>query len=78
MSNQPMKSTDEPSLLYTKVDGIARITFNRPAVHNAVDPEALCRLADAWRDVATDDATQWSCSPGPATERSRPAPISGR
>lgn len=44
----------KPSLLYTKSNGIARITFNRPEVRNAVDPEALCRLADAWQDIEAD------------------------
>jgi enoyl-CoA hydratase len=44
----------EPSLRYTKADGIARLTFNRPEVRNAVDPEALCRLADAWQDIEAD------------------------
>ena len=44
----------EPSLLYTKADGIARLTFHRPEVRNAVDPEALCGLADAWQDLEAD------------------------
>jgi enoyl-CoA hydratase len=45
-----------PALLYEKRDGIAYLTFNRPQVRNAVDPEALCRLADAWQDYAADDS----------------------
>ena len=44
----------EPSLLYTKAGGIARLTFNRPEVRNAIDPEALCRLADACQDIGAD------------------------
>jgi enoyl-CoA hydratase len=45
-----------PALLYEKRDGIAYLTFNRPHVRNAVNPEALCRLADAWQDYAADDS----------------------
>jgi len=43
-------------LLYEKRDGVAYLTFNRPQVRNAVSPEALCRLADAWQDYAADDS----------------------
>ena len=46
----------EPALLYEKRDGVAYLTFNRPQVRNAVSPEALCRLADAWQDYAADDS----------------------
>jgi enoyl-CoA hydratase len=42
--------------LYAKRDRIAYLTFNRPHVRNAVNPEALCRLADAWQDYAADDS----------------------
>lgn len=44
----------EPALLYEKVDGVAHVTFNRPAVRNAMDPEVVVRLADAWADFAGD------------------------
>ena len=44
-----------PALLYDKRDGIAYLTFNRPEVHNAWNPEVFCRLADAWADFAEDD-----------------------
>jgi len=46
----------EPAFLYEKREGIAYLTFNRPRVRNAVSPEALCRLADAWQDYAEDDS----------------------
>jgi enoyl-CoA hydratase/carnithine racemase len=46
----------EPALLYEKRDDIAYLTFNRPHVRNAVNPEALCLLADAWQDYAADDS----------------------
>ena len=43
-----------PALLYEKRDGIAYITLNRPAVHNAMDPETLVRLGEAWLDYEAD------------------------
>lgn len=46
----------EPALLYEKREGIAYLTFNRPQVRNALNPEAFCRLADAWQDYAADDS----------------------
>jgi enoyl-CoA hydratase len=47
--------TDLP-LLYEKRDGIAYLTFNRPEKRNALTPEMMCRLADAWVDYAQDDS----------------------
>lgn len=44
----------EPALLYEKDGAIARITFNRPAVRNAMDPETVVRLAEAWSDFRQD------------------------
>lgn len=46
----------EPALVYEKREGIAYLTFNRPEVHNALTPEAFCRLVDAWKDYAADDS----------------------
>jgi enoyl-CoA hydratase len=40
--------------LYRKDRRVARITFNRPVVHNAIDPETACRLLDAVEDFAAD------------------------
>jgi enoyl-CoA hydratase len=45
-----------PAVLYEKRDGIAYVTLNRPEVRNAISPEVVCRLADAWRDYAADDS----------------------
>jgi len=45
-----------PALLYEKRDGIAYLTLNRPERRNAISPEVVCRLADAWRDYAADES----------------------
>jgi enoyl-CoA hydratase len=47
-----------PAVLYEKRDGIATVTMNRPEVRNAINPEMLCRLADAWQDIADDPAVR--------------------
>jgi enoyl-CoA hydratase len=36
------------ALLVERDGAVVTLTFNRPAVKNAIDPEILCRLADAW------------------------------
>lgn len=43
-------------LRYEKRDGIACLTLDRPEMHNALSPEMMCRLADAWEDFTNDDA----------------------
>jgi len=44
----------EPAVLFAKEDGIAWVTLNRPEVRNAINPEMLCRLADAWEEINRD------------------------
>ncbi len=34
---------------------IALVRINRPEKRNALNPEAFCRLADAWAEFAADD-----------------------
>lgn len=44
-----------PDLLYEKRDHVAVLTFNRPDRRNALTPEAILLLAEAWRDFRDDD-----------------------
>jgi len=48
----------ELAVLYEKQDGVALVTLNRPDVRNAINPEMLCRLADAWQDINDDPAVR--------------------
>ena len=43
------------ALLYEKHNHIARITLNRPEKRNAIDPEMMVRLGQAWIDFEKDD-----------------------
>jgi enoyl-CoA hydratase len=45
-----------PAVEYEKKGGIAYLILNRPEVHNAMDAEAVVRLAEAWQDFAADDS----------------------
>jgi enoyl-CoA hydratase/carnithine racemase len=45
-------------LLHEKRDGIAWLTMNRPERRNAISPEMLVRLRDAWRDFRDDSDTR--------------------
>jgi enoyl-CoA hydratase/carnithine racemase len=45
-------------LTYEKKDGVAVLTFNRPERKNALTPETMVRLADAWRDFKEDDSAR--------------------
>ena len=42
-------------LIYEKRGHNAYITLNRPEVRNAINPEMMVRLAEAWLDYAADD-----------------------
>jgi len=41
-------------LLYEKRSHIAYLTFNRPEVHNSIDPETAVELTSAWEDYRDD------------------------
>jgi enoyl-CoA hydratase len=47
-----------PALLFDIRGDIAYLTLNRPAVHNAINPELMVQLAEAWQRVAGDDAVR--------------------
>ncbi len=42
------------SLIYKKKKTIAYLTLNRPEAHNALDPETIAELVDAWEDYRDD------------------------
>jgi enoyl-CoA hydratase/carnithine racemase len=42
-------------ILYEKRDWVARVTINRPSVHNATRTQTLIDLREAFRDAAYDD-----------------------
>lgn len=47
-----------PDLIYEKSDGIARLMMNRPERRNAINPQMLLQLADAWQDFRDDDSVR--------------------
>jgi enoyl-CoA hydratase len=49
-----MQTPPMPHLLYEKKGHVAYLTLNRPERHNALTPELVCRLADAYQDFAAD------------------------
>jgi len=55
-SGKPAESFKFKKILYSKSDGRATITFNRPDVLNAVDGDTLIELNEAFQDVSWDDA----------------------
>jgi enoyl-CoA hydratase len=42
------------SLIYEKRNAIAYLTLNRPEAHNAMAPETMLELLDAWKDYRDD------------------------
>jgi len=47
---------NEREILYAKTDGVARITINRPEVHNAVTDKHLELMCECFRDADADAA----------------------
>ena len=43
------------TLLYEEKDGVARVTLNRPEVHNAFNMQMQRELRDLWRDLRHND-----------------------
>ncbi len=46
------------AVLYEKQGPIAHITLNRPDAQNAIDPETVVLLEQAWREVKDDDGVR--------------------
>ncbi len=44
-----------PALLTERDGHIVTLTMNRPEAKNAINPEMLCRFADAWEEINGDD-----------------------
>ncbi len=44
------------ALIYEKKDGVAYLTLNRPEFRNALDPETVVELMEAWEDYRDDDS----------------------
>jgi enoyl-CoA hydratase len=57
-----------PDLIYEKRDGIAFITMNRPERRNAISPEMMVRLGEAWIDVRDDPQVRVAILTGAGAE----------
>ncbi|MGE5498936.1 MAG: 1,4-dihydroxy-2-naphthoyl-CoA synthase [Syntrophothermus sp.] len=51
------KAKEYKDIIYEKMDGIARITINRPEVRNAFRPETVNEMYDAFIDAREDPET---------------------
>ena len=50
------KAKDYKDIIYQKMDGIAKITINRPEVRNAFRPETVIEMFDAFTDAREDQS----------------------
>jgi naphthoate synthase len=55
MSFNWKKVKDYSDIFYEKLDGIAKITINRPEVRNAFRPETVTEMYDAFSDARMDE-----------------------
>jgi len=55
MSFNWKKIKDYSDIIYEKMDGIAKITINRPEVRNAFRPETVNEMYDAFSDARMDE-----------------------
>jgi enoyl-CoA hydratase/carnithine racemase len=46
--------SEQTPVLHQVADGVAEVTLNRPEKMNALTPEMICRLADAWEAIQAD------------------------
>ena len=57
-----------PDLLFEKRGGIAYLTFNRPERKNAISPQMMLQLADAWLEFRDDPALRVAILTGAGDE----------
>ncbi len=57
-----------PDLLFEKRGGIAYLTFNRPERKNAISPQLMLQLADAWLEFRDDPALRVAILTGTGAE----------
>jgi enoyl-CoA hydratase len=50
--------SDQPALLVEREGHVVTLTMNRPEARNALNPEMICRLADAWDMTDADDGVR--------------------
>jgi len=51
------KAKEYQDIIYEKMDGIAKVTINRPEVRNAFRPETVIEMYDAFADAREDQET---------------------
>ena len=56
MSTKWKKVKDYSDIIYEKMDGIAKITINRPEVRNAFRPETVIEMYEAFSDAREDQS----------------------
>ena len=56
MSYNWKKASDYKDIIYEKMDGIAKITINRPEVRNAFRPETVVEMYDAFTNAREDQS----------------------
>jgi enoyl-CoA hydratase/carnithine racemase len=57
-----------PDLLFEKRAGIAYLTFNRPERRNAISPQMMLQLADAWLEIRDDPELRVAILTGAGSE----------
>ncbi|GGJ13548.1 1,4-dihydroxy-2-naphthoyl-CoA synthase [Alicyclobacillus cellulosilyticus] len=57
MSLQWERVKEYQDIIYERAEGIARVTINRPEVHNAFRPETIKEMIDAFNHIRDDDST---------------------
>ena len=47
--------SEQPALLVERDGHVVTVTMNRPEARNALNPEMICRMADVWDMIDTDE-----------------------